>query len=156
MSKLRLCVTGITLLLCVPVFAADPTGSMQWSAGEFRALAKTLATKMDETKSGAQPILTKPTHNALVFHREGTGEAEIHERFADFLVVRSGEGVFQVGGKIGGTHNIAKDEIRGKTLEGGTKYKVTAGDVVYIPANVPHRTLVDTGKQLNVLVIKVQ
>jgi mannose-6-phosphate isomerase-like protein (cupin superfamily) len=156
MLNRSLCVTGITLLLSVPAFAADPTGAMQWRERDFQGRAKTLAGKMDETKSGAQSILTKATHNALVFHREGTGEAEIHEPFADFLVVRSGEGVFQVGGQIAGTHNIAKDEIRGKTLEGGTRYKVAAGDVVYIPANVPHRTLVEPGKQLNVLVIKVQ
>ena len=156
MSNKPLWAMGIVLILFAPAFAADATGAMQWSAGDFQGLAKTLAGKMDETKSGAQPILTKPTHNALVFHREGTGEAEIHERLADFLVVRSGEGVFQVGGKIGGTHNTAKDEIRGKTLEGGTRYKVTAGDVVYIPANVPHRTIVEAGKHLDVLVIKVQ
>lgn len=154
----KLCV-GITVFLvalCTQLFSADTSGAQFWSAADLKTLEKSLALKMDATKSGAQQLITKPTYNALVFHREGTGEAELHERFADLLVVRSGKGGIQVGGKIVDPRNIAKDEIRGKSIEGGTRYSLASGNVLYIPAKVPHRTLVDPGQHLNVLVVKIQ
>ena len=64
----------------------------------------------------------------------------------------------RMGYQVAATANAsaAANELRGTALEGGTKYPVSAGDVLYIPANTPHRTLVEPGKQLNVMVIKVQ
>jgi len=127
-----------------------------WSSADFKHLEKPLIPKMDATKSGSETAMTQKTHNALVFHREGTGEPEIHQKLADFMVVISGEGTIQVGGNFTEGRTTAKDEIRGKSLDGGTRYKISTGDVLYVPANTPHRTHVENGKQLNVMVIKVQ
>jgi mannose-6-phosphate isomerase-like protein (cupin superfamily) len=145
--------------LCTLLFqaqGADPSGAKLWTAADFNALEKILVTKMDATKSGSQQVMNMKTHNALVFHREGTGEPEIHVKLADFMVVLSGEGQIQVGGNLTEGKSTAPDEIRGKTLEGGMMYKIAQGDVLYVPANTPHRTHVAPGKQLNVMVIKVQ
>jgi len=46
------------ILACLtPLSAADPTGAVLWNTTQFNALEKTLATKMDETKSGTGPLL---------------------------------------------------------------------------------------------------
>ncbi len=154
--KLSVGILALVAALCAQLFSANMSEVQFWSAADLKNLEKSLALKMDVTKSGAQRLFTEPTYNALVFHREGTGEAELHERFADLLVVRSGKGGIQIGGKIIEPRNIAKDEIRGKSIEGGTRYSLASGDVLYIPAKVPHRTLVAAGQQLNVLVVKIQ
>ena len=144
------------LLISMPVYAADSSGAILWSAHDFKGFEKSLVPKMDATKGGNAELIKEKTYNAIVFHREGSGPPEQHEKLADFMVVKSGEGAIQVGGKLIDAKPSGVNELRGSALEGGTKYPVSAGDVLYIPANTPHRTLVEAGKQLNVMVIKVQ
>ena len=36
--------------------------------------------------------------------------------------------------------------MRGKSIEGGTKYPIAAGDTLYIPANVVHQFIVEPGE----------
>jgi mannose-6-phosphate isomerase-like protein (cupin superfamily) len=153
---MSLCAGIVLAALCFQAYASDVAGAKLWTAADFKALEKTLIPKMDRTKGGSQQVLNEKTHNALVFHREGSGEPEIHVKLADFMVVLSGEGQIQVGGNLTGGKTTAPEEIRGKTLEGGMMYKIAQGDVLYVPANRPHRTHVAPGKQLNVMVIKVQ
>ena len=144
------------LVLPLTSVADDKTGAKLFSAGDLKGFEKSLVPKMDQTKGGNQTLLTTKTHGALVFHREGSGEPEIHTKLADFMIVLSGEGQIQVGGNLTEGKTTAPDEIRGKALDGGTMYKIAQGDVLYVPANVPHRTHVAAGKQLNVMVIKAQ
>jgi mannose-6-phosphate isomerase-like protein (cupin superfamily) len=156
MSRMSTLVLACVLMTPVfSVFAEDATGAKLWTSADFKALEKMLIPRMDHTKGGSEQIINKSTHNALVFHREGSGEPEIHTKLADFMVVLSGEGQIQVGGKLTDPKTTATEEIRGKTLDGGTMYKIAQGDVLYVPANTPHRTHVAAGKELNVMVIKV-
>jgi mannose-6-phosphate isomerase-like protein (cupin superfamily) len=146
-----------TLALLTQVHGADPTGAIFWSEEYIKNLGKSLAPKVDkETKAADNQMMTRKTHNVLFFHREGQGVPEIHEKLADFMVIRNGEGAMMVGGKLIDGTPSAPNEIRGKKLEGGTKYPLHAGDVLYIPANTPHMTLVEPGKEIDVMVIKVQ
>ena len=145
------------ILACLtPLSAADPTGAVLWNTTQFNALEKTLATKMDETKSGTGPLLNAIGYSAIFFHREATGLAEVHVKLADFVVVHSGEGAILVGGTMVGGKPSAPGEVRGTSIKGGTLYPVVAGDVLYIPANVPHQMQVKPGKPLNAMVIKVE
>lgn len=136
--------------------AADPTGAVLWSGGQLDALHKEASTHMDETKSGMNPLVKESKFNAIVFHREGPGPAEIHEKLADFLIVREGEGAVLVGGKAVNPKPTTAGEQRGDKVEGGTRYELKAGDVLYIPAAVPHQVLAEKGKFMNALVIKME
>jgi mannose-6-phosphate isomerase-like protein (cupin superfamily) len=148
---------ALTVLTLFPVRAADPTGAILWTAQDIKNVEKSLAQKVNsETKAADDHLMTEKTHNVLFFHRVGPGVPEIHEKLADFMVIQNGEGAVMVGGKLIDGKPSAPDEIRGKSLEGATKYKLRAGDVLYIPANTPHLTLVEPGKELDVMVIKVQ
>lgn len=158
MIKKILRLSGGLALLAVSfqVHAADATGAKLWTGADFDALRKTLIPKVDAMHGANQQVINEKTYNALVFHRDGTGESEIHVNFSDFMVVLSGEGEIQVGGKLIEGKTTAPGEIRGKSLEGGTLYKIAKGDVLYVPVNTPHLTRVAPGKELNVMVIKVQ
>jgi len=137
--------------------ASDPTGALYWSSEDIKNIEKALAPKVDKESGAADNrLMMQKSHNVLFFHRIKDGVPEIHQKLADFMVIQGGEGAVLVGGKISGEKPSGPDEIRGTGLEGGMKYSLHAGDVLYIPANIPHRTLVEAGKHLDVMVIKVQ
>jgi mannose-6-phosphate isomerase-like protein (cupin superfamily) len=75
---------------------------------------------------------------------------------ADLFVVTSGETTMTVGGIIVDPVNTSAGEIRGKSINGGVTKKLAAGDVVHIPAKMPHRLSVDAGKVCTYLVFKVR
>jgi len=91
----------------------------------------------------------------FVAYRNGNGEAELHEKLADLMLIHSGEGVVLIGGKMIEGKSSGPDEMRGKSIEGGTKYPIAAGDTLYIPANVVHQFIVEPGKGFTAMVVKV-
>jgi len=94
-------------------------------------------------------------HYTMVAHREQTGSAEVHEQEADFFVVESGKGTLVTGGKVVNPKTEKAAEIRGTSIEGGDRHAIATGDIVHIPAGVPHQLLLDKGATFNYFVIKV-
>jgi len=136
--------------------AADPSGATLWRASELKGYEKSLAPKMNAGKVASTTLETYDRHLTMIAHREGPGESEIHEKMADFFIVQSGEATLVVGGKMRGSKSTGPGELRGPSIDGGTKHKLTTGDVVHIPANVPHQLLINDGKQFTYFVIKVE
>lgn len=148
-----LCLFAIALF---PLGAADPPGFMYWSASELKGFAKTLSPKIDAKKAASQQLANFGNHVVMIAHREGSGEAELHEKMVDFMIVESGEATLAVGGKMRNAKTIGPGEMRGPSIDGGTKRKLSPGDVVHVPANTPHQLLLDPGKQFTYFVIKVE
>jgi glc operon protein GlcG len=70
--------------------------------------------------------------------RDGPGLAEIHTRATDVIYVVEGTATFITGGKAIDPKEVAPNEIRGRAIEGGEAHQITKGDVVVVPAGVPH------------------
>ena len=138
-------------LLALPLVAADPQGFAMWSSSDLQTRAN--AAKVDQHKVGLDPVANWGNHSLLLVHREGNGEVEVHETQVDVITVISGKGTLLVGGTTVGGHTTAPGEIRGPSLNGGTRHPMAAGDVFHIPANVPHQMLVP--KSLVIQVVKV-
>jgi mannose-6-phosphate isomerase-like protein (cupin superfamily) len=141
------------LVIClIPLRAADPTQPVFWSSNQQKDFDKNAQSKLNpERHLGTERLLD----SAFVAYRNGPGEAEIHEKQADLLLIRSGEGTVLVGGKIVDGKPSGPDEMRGKSIEGGTKYPIAAGDTLYIPANTVHQFLVEPGKSFTAMVVKI-
>jgi len=45
--------------------------------------------------------------------------------------------------------------MRGKSIEGGTRYMLKAGDHIFIPANTVHQFLVEPGKEFSATIVKI-
>ena len=146
------------LILFFPLIAlaADPTGFVVWKSGELKGMEKKLTPKIDAQKVATQQLANFGNHSAMVAHREGSGQAELHVKVADVFVIESGEGTVVVGGTMPDSKTTAPGEVRGPNVEGGSKHAVAAGDVVHIPPNTPHQMLVDPGKQITYFVVKVE
>jgi mannose-6-phosphate isomerase-like protein (cupin superfamily) len=54
------------------------------------------------------------------------------------IYVIEGTATFITGGKAIDPKEVAPNEIRGRAIEGGEAHQITQGDVVVVPAGVPH------------------
>jgi mannose-6-phosphate isomerase-like protein (cupin superfamily) len=94
----------------------------------------------------------------LLVVRLHTGDAERHQFFADQMVIKSGTITLVTGGTMQGEHpnNSAgrPGETLGSGIEGGKEITLHAGDIVHIPANVPHWVKLAPGTTTTYLVFK--
>jgi len=70
--------------------------------------------------------------------------------------VQSGSATLVVGGTLLNGETVAPHEKRNGTIQGGVRQKLSAGDVVRIPAKVPHQVLLDGAHEFSYLVIRVK
>ena len=152
--KLKLAVTA---LLCAgfALNAADPPGFHAWTSAELKGFSKSLAPKINAQKVATQQLTAFGNYSFMVAHREGPGEAEYHETQADIFVVENGQATLVYGGTMVDAKTTAPNEKRGPSINGGTEKKIGPGDVVTIPAKLPHQVKVDAGKPFTYFVIKV-
>lgn len=70
--------------------------------------------------------------------REKPGIAETHGRDADIMYVLDGSATLVTGGTLVNPTTEAPDELRGTAISGGEIRHVSKGDVLIVPAGVPH------------------
>ena len=70
--------------------------------------------------------------------REKAGQAEVHTQDADIIYVLEGTATMVTGGTVVDGKNIAADEIRGASIQGGDTRELVKGDVMIVPHGVPH------------------
>jgi uncharacterized protein GlcG (DUF336 family)/mannose-6-phosphate isomerase-like protein (cupin superfamily) len=70
--------------------------------------------------------------------RDLAGEAEIHVFETDIFYVLAGRATVVTGGELVAAKTLSPGELRGSAIEGGTEQSLTRGDVLTIPAGVPH------------------
>lgn len=70
-------------------------------------------------------------------------------------MMQSGEGTLVLGGTMTGKKGSATTgEYTGTRLEGGQTHPLAAGDIVHIPAGIPHSFLVPAGKHITYVLLK--
>ena len=146
------------ILMFIPMMmpvAAGPAAYERWTAEQFAARAAALRKNMKNGLAG-ETLGTWGNHLLLKTRREASsGQAELHEKIADVIVIQSGQAAIVIGGKIINGQTTAANEIRGTAIEGGEKQSLKAGDVVHIAAKVPHQMLLEPGQTLDYIVLKV-
>jgi mannose-6-phosphate isomerase-like protein (cupin superfamily) len=143
-------------LAAVPLLArADVPGLVIWSGAELKGYGKKLAPKMNEKKVASERLASFGNHLAMIAHREADGEAELHETQADIFVVQVGAATLVVGGEMVDGKTTGPGEVRGPSIKSGERKPLGPGDVVHIPAKIPHQLLVPAGKEFTYFVIKV-
>jgi mannose-6-phosphate isomerase-like protein (cupin superfamily) len=90
----------------------------------------------------------------LLVRRTTSSKPEVHARWDDLVIVRSGTGVIELGDSLVGSTYRAPGERAGGKLTRSYQIVVRAGDIVRIPAAVPHAFVVSGAAALEYLVIK--
>jgi uncharacterized protein GlcG (DUF336 family)/mannose-6-phosphate isomerase-like protein (cupin superfamily) len=70
--------------------------------------------------------------------REKPGQAEIHTKDADIVYVLDGTATLITGGNAIDAKTTEPDELRGSAISGGEVRQLKKGDVIIVPAGVPH------------------
>lgn len=135
--------------------AGDPTGFYLWKAAELKAFPSTLSSKLGGATMTSQPLANLGNYTFAAVLRKESGGAEVHETQADIFVITAGEGTLTVGGTIPDAKSTQPHEIRGASITGGVDKKVAAGDVLTIPAKMPHQMKVAAGKEISYMAVKV-
>jgi mannose-6-phosphate isomerase-like protein (cupin superfamily) len=135
--------------------AADPEGFAIWKGPVVKNSGSELAGKLDDQKFAWKPLATYDNHLLGISHREGDGSAELHETQADIMIVESGAATLVVGGRMVEPKTVKPHEVRGSSIEGGETKQLAPGDIVHIPAKVPHQLKIASGTEFTYLVIKV-
>ena len=149
--KLLILLSALTLLFAILLVAADPDGYAQYSSADLKTRVD--AAKPDDHKVRLDRVANWGNHSLLAIRREGDGEAEVHDTQVDVIFVKSGEGTLILGGTVVEPRTTAPGETRGKSIKGGISKKMVAGDVIHVPAKIPHQMLVP--KSLSFEVVKV-
>jgi mannose-6-phosphate isomerase-like protein (cupin superfamily) len=150
-------VTALAMALAIGLAgqSSEPTGFHFWSHAELDHKENALAPQMDAHKFKSDTLAPAGNHRYLVVHREASGQVEYHAKEADIVFVQSGSATLVYGGSIVGGKPTGPDEVRGDSITGGMERKVEPGDVITIPAKLPHQMTLEPGKQLNYFVVKI-
>src|SRR6202167_4629669 len=93
--------------------------------------------KVTEVMSKGGPIVSDPGLVVLAQRREA-GLVEYHDHTNHVFIMVEGEATLVVGGTMVDPKRTAPDQMRAPSLEGGTTYHMSKGDVITIPAKQPH------------------
>jgi len=149
---LRFLAAGI---VTVPAFAADPAGFALWRAAELRQRDEALSKKVGPDHSARETLADYGDHRFRLLYRDADGVPEQHDTIVDVVMVQSGEGTLLLGGRmINPRASSGAGEYLGTGIEGGERHALAAGDIVHIPAKIPHSFLVPAGKHITYVLVK--
>jgi mannose-6-phosphate isomerase-like protein (cupin superfamily) len=97
-----------------------------------------------------------PNSFTMIALRSKNGGAEVHENYADFFLVVQGSAKLLTGGTVQDGKTVSPGEIRGKSVLNAVETALKQGDIVHIPATVPHQLLLPEGGTFLYFVIKVK
>jgi mannose-6-phosphate isomerase-like protein (cupin superfamily) len=99
-------------------------------------------------------LVTRPDLLVSGSHREKGGQVEVHDKETDVLYIVDGEATFVYGGKMVGGKSSRADQWLGTDISGGETREVVKGDVIVVPAGVPH-WFKEVPKSVSYYVVKV-
>jgi hypothetical protein len=152
--KTFLCVVTIALVL-TPAAIADIPGFGLWRAPELEQRNQALSRKVGADHSARETLADYGHHRFRFLYRDQDGFPEQHDNIIDVVFVQSGEGTLLLGGNmLDKKASSGAGEYVGSRLEGGERHPIAAGDVIHIPAAVPHSFLVPKGKHITYVLVK--
>ena len=139
------------LLITVPVLATDAKAEIVYADRD----------KVAATMKKAGPLADGPNLRVSGGFRTGPyapadyrPDVEIHEHEADLFYVIEGRATQVLGGSVVGGRQTGLGQIRGSKIEGGQTYQLGKGDVMWVPAGMPH-WFPDIPEPLSYLLVKV-
>ena len=94
--------------------------------------------KVAESLAKGGNLVTASDLLVLGSHRAGTGQVEVHEKETDIFYVIEGDATMVTGGTMIGGKTSRPGQLLGTGIQGGETRHLSKGDVMVIPAGIPH------------------
>jgi len=148
------------LLIGTSILAAEPAEFALWKQAELKNREQALTKNVRPDHSARETLADYKSHRFRLLYRDADGYPEQHDNEIDVVIVQSGEGALLLGGKIINREinpeaNNGAGEWKGTRIEGGESRPLGPGDIVHIPAAVPHSFLVAKGKHITYVLLKI-
>src|SRR5262249_50588705 len=150
-------------LLLVPVQGVTsqepaPEGFKLWTTASLSSVNQTLSHEApsDPHHFAVQLLSDFPNDAFMLVHREADGQPELHETQVDVIFVQPGSATLLVGGNLVNAETVAPHEKRNGSIQGGSRQKLSAGDIIRIPAKTPHQVLLEGSRPITYFVVKVK
>jgi mannose-6-phosphate isomerase-like protein (cupin superfamily) len=152
-------VLSLALLAASPAFAQTTEPTIHTDADLQQRETKLIETaKTSPTGLAIGRLEDYGNDYTLLVVRVRTGEAERHQFFADQMVIKTGTVTLVTGGTMQGEHLNngpgRPGETLGSGIEGGKEVILHPGDIVHIPAGIPHWLKLTPGTTTTYLVFK--
>jgi len=137
----RILLLSLAFALSLPAAAQEHDPSPHTAADIQQRTAKLIETAKTSTSGYATGVLDEfPDARSLLVVRIRTGLAERHLLWADQMVILSGSATLITGGVMQAEHpnGTAQGESLGTTIQGGKETPLHPGDIVHVPASIPH------------------
>jgi mannose-6-phosphate isomerase-like protein (cupin superfamily) len=149
-------IAGLALAASVVPFAGAQTLTVDHlTQSQLIEKARDLNEKAKGPDGASSKLNEYTNHFTMIALRHQDGRAEVHENYADVFFVVQGSAKLLTGGTVEDGNTISPGEIRGKSVLSGVETTLNQGDIVHIPATVPHQILPQGGTFLY-FVIKVK
>jgi hypothetical protein len=110
--------------------------AVSWTMAEMKTVDQELAASKELTHR----FFGEKGYNMEVRRLAGPQPILQHGKKSDFMVIQDGEGTFMTGGELvnGKPGGEDQGDLRGESIRGGVSKVLKPGDVMYVPAGVPH------------------
>ena len=83
-------------------------------------------------------LASGPDFAASMAKRTGPGQVEVHDKETDTFYILDGEATFVTGGTMVGGRVSRPNQQLGTDIQGGQTHHLSKGDVITVPAGIPH------------------
>ena len=112
------------------------------------------ARKAAEALAKGGALVTASNLTVAGSHRAVPGQVEVHEKETDIFYIVEGNATLVTGGTMTGGRQTGPGQMRGTDVQGGQTRRLKKGDLVVIPAGIPH-WFKDVSPTINYLTVKV-
>ena len=148
------------LMAALSVGAAGTTltgdKAMVIPAQDIKSQLDAIVPQAKPTGSAGPIIVSYGNLGLMLSVRTANGIGELHQNFDDLMIVKQGTATLVTGGTLADPKTVSEGEIRGTSVKDGVSRTLNVGDVVIVPAGVPHQLLVPPGTVYESLVAKVK
>lgn len=153
MFKHSLHITGMV----AGALLAAMAGASASDAFKYIPASEAAAAVADTSKGPATKVyFMNDNFKEMVAARNKSGQVELHAHWNDYITILDGDVKLTVGGTPVGMKTTAPGEMLGDSIKGGHTVSMHKGDMVTIPAGMPHLMTLAPGARLRYLVIKTR
>ena len=150
-----LVIVGMALLVS-PCYAQAQAKAEVFSGQAIASQLSALVQAAKTSGGGGATLGDYQSHAIKLSVRMASGGAEAHAHYDDIFLVTEGSAKLVTGGSVIHAKTDGEGETKGSGIENGKSETIAKGDVVHIPAGVPHQLILAPGSTYSSIVIKVR